>query len=324
MAKRSFKVRQTLNGMGFVARLMHKSLLLAIALSLLVPGAAAHLTVTATGPTEPVQAGVPFVVTASARNLCAVVLAEYQALGETELTFGLAPDGPAYAQVVAAEVAPWTVAQCGTDGYATTTGTFSVILTSAAPALEPLNLTVVAYGNDPSTPEGGDPAILPVEVGFAANGTLSAAQASGDHANHAGEHAMTLALTLNYTINAPALLTIEATSSVGEVHEVEALNLTPPAFDGLDTAQQVLYVGFEPGDNWTSADLTFTAYVTPEGGERLKLDEASLTVHHEHDGDAHGHGDHEHADGEEAPLPSFLLAGGAVALAAMLRSRRLA
>lgn len=307
---------------------MTKSLLLLAAVLVSASSAAAHVTVTATGPEE-VQVGVPFTIEAEVRANCAVVVAEYQAMGETELFFGLPPDHPAYFVNHTGAPFAWTAEQCSLDpaeqGNAVGVGSMTLEVTAAAPAFTVLNLSVVSYGNDPAVPEGGDPAIVPIRVAYHAVGALAAAKAGhdvahGDDGNHTGQ---AIELILNYTTNAESLLTVEAVSSAGEVHAIDAVAVTPPSFDNKSRSEVELLAHFQPPAEWSTADLTFNAFLTPvAGGAKVPVGTATLSLANDaaETHDEHSDEEHEHAEDKESPAPVFAFVGlGLLAFAAIRR-----
>ena len=306
---------------------MTKSLLaLAAVLAFLAAPVAAHVTVTATGPAE-VQAGVPFQVAAEVRANCAAVVGEYQAMGETELHFGLPPASAAYLVAGEASKVPWSISQCSTDpaeqGNAIGKGTFTVTVTPAAPAFTPLNLSVVAYGDDPAVPEGGAPAVVEFRVAYYANGTLAATEAGGHGAMHGNATGHAIALALTYVTNAESVLTVEATSTSGEVAAIAAVPVTPPSFDNKTSAVANVTATFTPPAEWTEAALTFQAFLAPKaGGAKVPVGTARLTLANDaaHAGAHSEHGEHEHTEAKASPEPLFaFVALGLLACASFRR-----
>lgn len=300
------------------------ALVIAAALAVAAP-AAAHITVTVDAVTAPLVVGVPTNVTVHFSEPCFEVLPQ-EAQGQDTVMAGLSPDAPA-TMSWAGETVPFTTDMCETnpdpaDPFGVAAVRTSAILTitpsADAPGLTNLTLPVTSYLGGGSEP--GEVVDLAVTIAHYANGTL-VAQTAG-HAAH-GANGNAIELVFDYTTNAESLLTIEATSSVGEVHEIDATRVTPPAFDNRSSAQVKVPATFEPPANWTHADLTFTAYLTPvAGGPRIEVATARLALANEDSGHGEEHDDgHVHDEAaEDTPGPAFALV--ALALVALAAARR--
>jgi hypothetical protein len=241
---------------------MRVSLPLALATLLaLAASAAAHVTIAATGPADPVAVGQEFEIEGTASANCAVVLSEYQAMGKDRLALGLSPDAPAY---FAWEEHPfdWTVAQCSTNpadqGNAIGHGHVHVTVGPNAPGLKLLNLTIVAYSPGSTTPEGGTPATVTIRVAYYANATLTlgAPVVKGD--------TTTIPVQLTYTANAATRLTLAATSDHATVSGLPAgEDLLPPAASNKTTltrSWEATVSGFHGGP----ASVTISASLAPK------------------------------------------------------------
>lgn len=312
---------------------MRNLLLVLLTAMLAVPAAQGHVTVNVDPVSAPVVVGQPFNVTVRFSEPCFEMPIE-MAAGNDRLTAALDATAPAYAAALAGETVPWTIEDCDPTevplSYVRQAAQLTVVIDASAPALTNLSLPVNYI--DANGGSGGA-ANLAFSVAYFAQANLTAKPAQGDHAGHAGANATTIELVLDYATNAVSLVTIMAVASTGEVHEVEAFELSPPSFgSNATTATRTLYAGFEPPAQWSTADVTFTASFAPvvndTMGTAIEVATASLTLENEHAGhdgehagDDHDHGTHDHGD-EEAPAPAFLFAIAAVGLAIVLRRRK--
>lgn len=308
---------------------MTKSLALVLlaALAVAIP-ATAHVTVNVDPVTAPLAVGVPTNVTVRFSEPCFEMPIEL-ATGNDELTSILDPTAPGYVTGSGQSTA-WGIDLCDpTDplGRVDVGVPLTLVVDATAPGLTNISIPV-NYLN--ANGESGEAALLNLTVAYFANGTLAAGKAeeSGHDAPGDAVHAegQSLHLTLDYTVNAPSLLTFEAVASTGEVHELDAVTVNPPSFTNQSRGELEVNATFEPPANWTAADLTFTAYLTPTvGGPRVQVASTQLTLRNDeaghddaddHDADGHTHEE----DGNSIPSPAFALL--AVALVAIVALRR--
>ncbi len=304
---------------------MTKSLLLLAAASLLLAAvpAQAHVTTTVDPLSAPLVVGVPTEVTVHFSEPCFEVLPQ-EAQGKDTVASGLAPDTPTLVAWTGQEV-PFTSDLCEVDPAFTTvavvkaTAKLTIVATASAPGLVPFDLPVTSYLGNGTEPGGSVP--LNVTVAYYANGTLSASEAAG-HAAHQG-NGTAIELILDYATNADSLLTVEATSSTGEILPIDTVAVSPPSFSNKTRGAANATAHFTPPAEWSTADLTFKAYLTPKaGGAKVPVGVATLTLANDAAADTHGDGEgHEHDDeAKDSPAPVFAFVGlGLVALAAMRR-----
>lgn len=310
-----------------------KRLICALAiLTLATAPVAAHVTVTAEPPTGPLVPGVanPIQVTASAN--CAFVAVEYQANGETELFFGLTPPGLSYFNQ-SSDVVPFSINQCqpvnqgdpAASGNAYSTGMLYLTPSMSAPAGQDIELSISAFGNDPTTPEGGEAALVTVRIAYVGNVTLL----------HPATMPMVtgpgpITFLAQVATNADSMLTIKAEPSIGTVAPVAPIAVLPPAVDGLDVRTIAVVLDYTPPEgNWTETEIHIMALLTPATVEG-NATSAMMHVHahngaqpHNHTDDGHTHDNHDghnHGDEKESPAP-FLGLGLALATAIHLRRR---
>ncbi|MEA3202887.1 MAG: hypothetical protein QOI63_553 [Thermoplasmata archaeon] len=242
--------------------------LLALAALLALPAAQAHVTITAVAPKDPLVPGVAAVIPVTASANCAVVLAEYNAMGKNALHWGLAPDAAKYWSAASADVA-FDGTTCDPAGPATVTimGTIAVTPSLQAPGLTPLGLTITAYNGASTTPEGGTPAIFNVTVAYTANVTIAAGTpvpGAGQNGSAAATYAVPI--TVTYSANAPSTLAFEGSATAGALAFPAAASLDSPSFTNKTTLTRTFSATFTPpAGAWTGADLTVMAKLTPKG-----------------------------------------------------------
>lgn len=301
---------------------MTKSLLaLAAVLVFLAAPVGAHVTVTVDPLTAPLVVGVPTEVTVRFSEPCFEMPIE-AASGNDQLTAALAPGAPAYV-TGAGETVPWSMDGCEPSTAPTDFGgkvrqaaILAIVVDASAPGLS--NLTIpVTYVNANGESTEGVP--LNVTVAYHANGTLAASEATGhghEPAN-ATSHAITLALT--YVTNAESVLTVEATTTSGEVAAISSVLVTPPSFDNKTSAVANLTATFTPPAQWTESTLTFKAYLTPRASD-AKVPVGTATLMLANDAEDGAHTEHEHEDAEASPAPAFaFIALGLLAFASFRR-----
>ena len=295
--------------------------LLAAAVLLVALPAAAHVTVDVDPLTGPLQVGVPTDITVLFSEPCFEMPIEL-ATGNDELTAILDPTAPSYVTSTAGQTVPWTIADCPpTDPTArlVQAASLTVVIDAFAPAFTNVSIPV-NYRN--ANGESGEAALLNVTVAHYANGTLTASKADHDAHGARTHNGTAIKLTLDYSTNAESLLTFEVETSTGEVHEIDAVRVSPPSFKNESSSEVDVLAAYEPPAGWTSAELTFTAYLTPvAGGARVPVGNATLALANDDDHGAGGHDADGHAhDEKDAPAPAFALVG--LAMLAFAARRR--
>lgn len=133
----------------------------AATLSLLLPTASAHLTVTAVTPTAPLVFGQATKIRVTVAANCATVLAEYQVeKSKTSLELELQAPAPSWLTGVG-ETVPFKAENCGADGNVKSTGNVSITPSLLAPGLQQVNISFGAKG------ESGT-ATVPVTIAYRA------------------------------------------------------------------------------------------------------------------------------------------------------------
>ena len=295
-------------------------LLAAAAFLLAATPAQAHVTTTVDPLSGPLVVGVPTQVTVHFSEPCFEVIPQ-EAQGQDTVASGLAPDAPATVAWTGQEVA-FTSDLCDFTAVpfalVRATATLTLVASASAPGLTAFDLPVTSYLGNGTEP--GDVVPLNVTIAYHANGTLAAAEAAG-HDAHGNATAIPLTLTLDYTTNAESVLTIEAASTSGSVAAIAPADVTPPSFDSKANASRTVTTLFTPPAEWTSADLTFKAFLAPKaGGEKVPVGTATLTLANDAAGEAHDE-EHGHEDAEESPAPVFAYVGLGLAALAALRRR---
>jgi MYXO-CTERM domain-containing protein len=279
-------------------------LLAGLAALTVLPLSAAHVQVTSVPPSGPVPADKPTEVSVTLSALCPVVVAEYAQ--KPELQLALVADGvhdpPAWLAFTG-DAVPFTVAECGTDGYAHTTGMVAITPGALAPAFVPIALQPGAVGE---TNEGG---AFNLTVAYAWNVTLVSADLT------AGANGT---LVLDVTANADTILLLGSAHGLAAPAEVEVAS---PLLDGKATRRIEVPVKAEhagvgeftisakaKGKDATGAPFALAFTVLPG------LDATA----HDHAADEHTHAE---ADSKASPMPvAPLLAVALLALALRRRS----
>lgn len=226
-----------------------------------MPGASAHVTITATDPDATLEPGQTLEIDVSASTLCATVAAEYQAMGKDKLTFGLDPAGPTGFNTTA-DVVDFTIAQCDplsmpTPTTATATGKLRLTALGTAPGLVRTPLMIYAFLPGSATPEGGTPASINVTVGFHANATIRAGAYN--------VATRSLQVIVDYQSNAAATLQVSGTCSCGPVSAPIARRVEPPSFYNLTKASATFDVVLAQGTSPTEV-VKLAATLTAIGG----------------------------------------------------------
>jgi hypothetical protein len=278
-------------------------LLVGLAALTALPLASAHVTVTSVPPTAPVPAGKPTEVSVTLSALCPVVIAEYAQ--KPELQLALIADGvhdpPAWLNFTG-DAVPFTLSECGTDGYAHTTGMVTLTPGPLAPAFQPIALQPGAVGE---TNEGGS---FNLTVAYVWNVTLVSADLT------AGENGT---LVLDVTANADTILMLASEHGLSAPAEVEVAS---PLLDGKATRRIEVPVNAEhPG----AGEITVSAKAKGKDatGAPFALAFTVLPALNatsgEHSEDGHTH---DEEDSKESPMPVAPLL--AIALLAVALRRR--
>lgn len=292
--------------------------ILALLVLAMLPAASAHLTVTAVAPTEPLMPGVATAIPVTASASCATVAAEYQAMGETELYFGQTPPGLSAFNTTSERV-PFTMDQCQpvntsdptTSATAYSTGNLFVTPSMTAPYGSSIPFSISVFGNDPTTPEGGDPAVIDIRVAYYGNLSLMAQNIPEDITGP-----VTLQIMAHVMSNGDSTLKVMAEPANGTVAAIAPVQVTAPATDGLAMRMVTIPISYTPpAGHWHSDSIHLMATLGAQDG--LSNTTATSMLHvHLHAAEMHDEEETSTTTSKSSPGVPALLAVGVAALLA--------
>jgi hypothetical protein len=292
---------------------------------ILLPGAAAQATVTATAPADPIMPGSTLTVPVTFSADCATVLTEYDASGTTELEIELKEGGPAWLTGVG-DTIPFSFDMCDpTSATVESTGNLVLTAASTAPGLKPFNVEVGAKGEEGSTT---------VSILIAYVGSFSFESEGPEFMLDEGNG--TASFVLNYTGNADSMGMIEVTGEP-EFGTIEGLpptlDLDSPLTDNLTSRRIPLEFTYHanPGANFSMDMVTLSVMAHAKDDPSLMTEPQTIMFHFmmmDHDmmgHEGHEEGEHDHSTHEHGSnVPGFdlaLVVVAALAVAFVARRR---
>jgi hypothetical protein len=278
-----------------------------------LPIASAHVVVTANAPKTPIPADAPTSVPITFSANCAVVLAEYEAMGNTELQI-IAKDPPAWLPAVGDKI-PFEFSMCGTDANVRSTGNLVFTPGPLAPGLQPIQVIAMAEG------ESGE---IAFNLTVAFLGLISIepmAPVMVHNGTAAGE------LVLNITANAAGLLmfsTLAPAASGTFAGLPETQDMESPLL--ANTTSKIVRVPFtytanDPA-NASADQVAIQVMLHAADDMSIAPEMAEITIMFEPMIHEEDHTAHEHDDPAFIPTVEPLVLLGAMGAAAVVLRRR--
>lgn len=263
---------------------MNRILAALLAALILAPLAQAHVTITADSPSTPIPAFQETAIPVTFSANCAIVLAEYEANGNTELTITGGNNTPAWLAFTGDKI-PFKTDMCDTTptsssaGNVVSTGNLYVTPGAMAPAGRTTTFSVLAEN------EAGEASVF-LEVAAWANLTAQEFHDTVDEGN------ITITVPFNITTNAALDLSFSVDNGTAPAN----VTLANPLLTGSNTADTNVSLDLNIPEGMDTVERTLTVTASYNGTTiatttiPIHLDDMSFHS----DPDTHDDPDHDH------------------------------